>query len=264
MAEPTRVSPHPWFAGQERPRILAHRGFVPADAEGVAENSVAALAAARGTGTVYLESDCHLTSDGVVVLFHDDDLRRVAGDPRPVADVTARELSTVMSTRGGLAVLSEVLSAFPDARFNLDVKAAGAAEQVGRIVAKHADRVLLTSFSDDRRRAALEAARTRGGEPATSAGTGTMTRIVAAARVGVPRFASTALSCVDALQVPERHRGIRIVTPRLLSAAHDAGVEVHVWTINDPARMRYLLDMGVDGIVTDDAHTGMRVAAGKS
>ena len=71
MAEPTRVSPHPWFAGQERPRVLAHRGFVPADAEGVAENSVAALAAARGTGTVYLESDCHLTSDGVVVLFHD-------------------------------------------------------------------------------------------------------------------------------------------------------------------------------------------------
>lgn len=244
---------HPWFAGQTLPRVLAHRGFVPHDSENVAENSVAALAAARAAGTVYLESDCHLTSDGVVVLFHDDDLSRVTGDPRPVADVTSRELSEIMSTRGGLATLGDALDAFPDARFNLDVKAAAAATEVGRLVARHADRVLVTSFSDDRRRAALEAARAKGGDPATSAGSATLARILLGAKTGLRTLARSALDSVDALQVPVRHRGIRIVTPRLIAAAHEAGVEVHVWTVNDPEEMVRLVALGVDGIVSDDA-----------
>ncbi|MFS0867354.1 glycerophosphodiester phosphodiesterase family protein [Microbacterium sp. 179-B 1A2 NHS] len=254
---------HPWFMGEPGPRVLAHRGFVPPTSEGVAENSVAAIAAARGAGTVYIESDCHLTADGEVVLFHDDDLRRVTGDPRPVASVPARELAAIMSTRGGLAMLADVLDAFPDARFNLDVKAPAAAEQVGWLVARESHRVLLTSFSDERRRAALTSARAKGGDPATSAGTSTLARILAAARSGLPRLARAALAEVDALQVPERHRGIRIVTPRLLQTAHRAGVEVHVWTVNEPADMRRLIAMGVDGIVTDHADRGIAVARGR-
>lgn len=254
---------HPWFTGEPGPRVLAHRGFVPPTSEGVVENSVAAIAAARGAGTVYVESDCHLTADGQVVLFHDDDLRRVTGDPRPVASVPTRELAAIMSTRGGLATLADALDAFPDVRFNLDVKAPAAAEQVGRLVAKESHRVLLTSFSDERRRAALAASRARGGNPATSAGTSTLARILASARTGVPRLARSALRGVDALQVPERHRRIRIVTPRLLEAAHRAGVEVHVWTVNDAADMRRLLALGVDGLVTDHADRAIAVVNGR-
>ena len=85
-----------------------------------------------------------------MVLFHDADLSRVTGDPRPVSDVTAAELEALMAERGGLITLAQALDAFPAVRFNLDVKAAAAATPVGRIVAPHADRVLVTSFSDDR------------------------------------------------------------------------------------------------------------------
>lgn len=254
---------HPWFLGEEAPRVLAHRGFVPPDSEQVVENSVAALAAARATGTVYLESDCHVTADGDVILFHDDDLRRVTGDPRPVATVRTRELVEIMSTRGGLAVLPDVLDAFPDARFNLDVKADAAAEPVGRLTARESHRVLLTSFSDARRAAALTSARGRGGEPATSAGSRTLARVLAAVTARLPRLAARHLEGLDALQIPERHRGIRILSPRLIDAAHAAGVEVHVWTVDDPARMRHLWDMGVDGVVTDRTDVGVSTRASR-
>lgn len=242
---------HPWFAATPTPRVLAHRGFVPPDAEGIVENTAAAFAAAHAAGAVYVESDCHLTADGEVVLFHDEDLTRVAGDSRHVAAITFAELERVMATRGGVLSLAEALDAFPTLRFNLDVKVDAAAGPVGRAVARHADRVLLTSFDDDRRRAALAAARAAGGVPATSAGTGTMVRVLAAVAARSDRLVRRALAGIDALQIPERHFRVRVLTPRLIAAAHRAGVEVHVWTIDDPADMERLLDMGVDGIVTD-------------
>ncbi len=251
---------HPWFR-PDGPRVLAHRGLVPHDAEGIAENSLAALAAAHAAGVSYVESDCHLTADGEVVLFHDHDLARVTGDSRPVSEVTTRRLEELMETRGGLATLRQALDAFPTLRFNLDVKAESAAEPAGRIIARHAERVLLTSFSDDRRRRALSAARAAGGEPATSAGSSTIARTLAAVTTRSPRLVRRALTGIDALQVPERHRGLRIVTPRFIDAAHRADVEVHVWTVNDPSDMRRLLQLGVDGIVSDRADVALTVVA---
>lgn len=248
---------HPWFDRVAHPRILAHRGLVTADAarSGVVENSFAAVAAAHAAGADYVESDCHLTLDGHVVLFHDEDLARIAGDPRRIDQVTARDLALIMQSRGGLITLSQALEAFPEVRFNLDVKAAGAAAKVGRLVAPHGARVLLTSFSDDRRRAALQAAEAAGAatRPATSAGTATVTRLLGAVATRSRALAVRALRGIDAVQVPERRRRIRVVTPRLIDYAHHAGVEVHVWTVNDPADMTRLVAMGVDGIVTDRA-----------
>lgn len=255
---------HPWFAASPAPRVLAHRGFVPPDAEGIVENSIAAVAAAHAAGARYVESDCHVTADGVVVLFHDDDLRRVADDPRPVAAVTHDELQRVMADRGGLLTVADAMTGFPTLRFNLDIKAAAAAERVGRTVAPHADRVLLTSFSDERRRAALAAARARGGDPATSAGTARLVRILAAVTTRSTSLVRRALAGIDALQVPERQGALRIVTPRLLDAAHAAGIEVHVWTVNDRADMDRLLDAGVDGLVTDRADVALRAVAARA
>jgi len=253
---------HPWFAGVTRPRVLAHRGLVtPAAASsGIAENSFAAVATAHSAGAAYVESDCHLTADGTVVLFHDEDLSRVTGDPRRIADVSVPELESLMADRGGLVTLAQALDAFPTMRFNLDVKANDAAIAVGTTVAPFADRVLVTSFSDDRRRAALAAAAAvgRGILPATSAGTGTIARLLTAVSVRSDRLVARALRGIDALQVPERQGRLRVVTPRLLAAAHRHDVEVHVWTVNDAADMRRLVEMGVDGIVTDRADIALR------
>ncbi|MFT4135127.1 glycerophosphodiester phosphodiesterase family protein [Microbacterium sp.] len=243
---------HPWFRASARPRVLAHRGFVPPEAREVVENSFAAFAAAHALGAVYVESDCHLTADGEVVLVHDADLGRVLGDPRPVSEVGAGELERLMADCGGLVTLAQALTAFPTLRFNLDVKVPAAAVPVGRLAARHADRVLITSFSDQRRRTALEAAWALGGEPATSAGSATVARVLAAAVTRSSALVGRALRGVDALQVPERH-GVPIVTRGFVQAVHRHGVEVHVWTVNEPADMHRLLELGVDGLVTDRA-----------
>ncbi|WP_447949718.1 glycerophosphodiester phosphodiesterase family protein [Microbacterium aurum] len=254
---------HPWFSASPAPRVLAHRGFVPPDADGVVENTLAAFAAAHGAGAAYVESDCHVTSDGVVVLFHDDHLTRITGDPRPVADVRHAELSRIMADRGGLLTAADALDAFPTLRFNLDVKVAAAALPLGRIIAPHADRVLLASFSDSRRRTAWEAAQRAGGLPATSAGQATIVRMMGAVASGSRVLVRRALRGIDAVQVPERRGALRIVTPRLVRAAHAAGVEVHVWTVNDPAAMTRLLDLGVDGLVSDRADLALRAVAAR-
>lgn len=248
---------HPYLERARRPRVLAHRGLTGGDETptGAVENSFAAVAAAHAAGAEYIESDCHLTRDGVVVLFHDDDLRRVTGDPRRLAEVDLRELERIMAGRGGLVTLAQALEAFPDTRFNIDVKAADAAIPTGRLVAPAAERVLITSFSDDRRRAALAAAAVGRPEllPATSPGSATVARLLAAVAMGSRTAVRRVLRGIDAVQVPERQGPLRVVTPRFVRLVHAAGVEVHVWTVNDPDDMRRLVGAGVDGIVTDRA-----------
>jgi len=234
----------------------------PAVAAGAVENTRASILAAIEAGADYVESDGHLTRDGVAVLFHDADLRRITGDPRAVAEVTHAELVELMSDRGGLLTVEEALEQFPAARFNLDVKAAAAARPMGQLIAPHADRVLLTSFSERYRRDALRAAAevvTAAGRPATSPGRGALARVLLAVRLRAHRAASRALAGLDALQIPEHHRGLRVLSPQLITAAHRAGVEVHVWTVNDPDQMQRLVAMGVDGIITDRADIALEV-----
>lgn len=251
---------HPYFGGGTRPRVLAHRGLVTADAAaaGVAENSFAAIAAAHAAGADYVESDCHLTADGAVVLFHDSTLERVTGDPRPLAEVELRELDELMAERGGLATLRQALEAFPDTRFNIDVKADAAAVPAGELIAPHARRVLLTSFSDARRRRAVAAATGAEGAPATSPGQATIAKLLPAVLAGVRPAVRRLLSDVDALQIPERVGSVRVISPRLIRAAHANDVEVHVWTVNDPDEMRRLVELGVDGVVTDHADLALQ------
>ncbi len=257
------MASHPYLAGAGHPRIFAHRGLVT-DAlrsAGVAENSRAALEAVAASGADFIESDCRLTRDGVVVLWHDPDLGSVLGDARPISAVTHAELAERMRDRGGLLTLEAALDTFPDARFNLDIKSAQVAEPAGRLLAPHAERVLVTSFSDRYRRAALRTMAAAGSaRPATSPGRGSLVGIIAALAVGVrtPR----ALRGFDALQIPERQGRVPVLTPRLVAAAHRVGVEVHVWTVNDPARMRQLVAMGVDGIITDRADAAVAALRG--
>lgn len=254
----TKRTQHPYFRGLNTPRVLAHRGLLTTEMreQGVVDNTRAAFTAARAAGAEYIETDCHVTSDGVVVLFHDYDLRRVANDARQVSQVSASELKSLLADRGGLLTLADALDAFPDTRINLDVKAEGAAEAAGRLVSPHVNRVLLTSFVDARRKRALRAAaagRRDGALPATSPGRFALTRLLMCVALNQPGLARRAMRGLDALQIPERQWKVPVLTPRLLRAAHTFGVEVHVWTINSAKRMEELIVLGVDGIVTDRA-----------
>lgn len=223
------------------------------------ENTAAAFAAAHAAGAEYIETDCHVTADGDVVLFHDPTLSRLNGDPRAVAEIGTRELRSIFADHGGLLTAREALESFPDVRFNIDVKTDAAAVPLGGIVAPHARRVLVTSFSDARRRKALDAAAEAGADirPATSGGSRTIASMIAlsAARLSPARL----LREIDALQVPERQAGIRVLTPALIRAAHRHGVEVHVWTINNPGDMTRIIETGADGIVSDRADVALRV-----
>lgn len=252
---------HPYFEKARHPRVLAHRGLVTAEGEdsGVWENTAAAFAAAHAAGAYYIETDCHVSADGDVVLFHDTTLARLNGDPRAVAEIRTRELREIFVDHGGLLTVGEALEAFPDVRFNIDVKADAAARPFGMIVAPHAHRVLVTSFSDARRRAALAAAMQAGAgiRPATSGGSRT---IAAALALTTLRLSpARVLRDIDALQIPERQGGIRVLTPALLRAAHRLGVEVHVWTINDADEMSRIVSLGADGIVSDRADVAIQV-----
>lgn len=255
---------HPYFEKARHPRVLAHRGLVAAAGEdsGVWENSAAAFAAAHAAGAEYIETDCQVTADGDVVLFHDSTLQRLAGDPRAVSEVRTRELALIFADHGGLLTVADALASFPTARFNIDVKTADAPQLLGPILVDHTERVLVTSFSDANRRATVAAVLRAGAalRPATSGGS----RTIAAVRGLSALHLSPArvLRDIDALQIPERHGALRILTPALLRSAHALGTEVHVWTVNDSDDMRRLVASGVDGIVSDRADVALATLAG--
>ncbi|UWF76592.1 MULTISPECIES: glycerophosphodiester phosphodiesterase family protein [Microbacterium] len=253
---------HPYFAGARHPRVLAHRGFISAEGgdSGVWENTAAAVAGAHAVGAEFVETDCRVTADGDVVLFHDDTLRRLAGDPHPVSQVRTRDLERMLAPHGGLLTVADALDAFPDLRFNIDVKTDAAAAPLGALIADHTDRVLVTSFSDRRRRAAVASALRAGAaqRPAASAGRTTIAGLRAASAIRL----SPTLSGIDAVQIPVRHRGVTVFTPALVRAAHRRGIEVHVWTVDDPDEMRRLVAAGADGIVTDRTDLALRTLGG--
>ncbi|MER5334338.1 glycerophosphodiester phosphodiesterase [Micromonospora sp. NPDC002717] len=238
---------HPYLDAPA-PLAFAHRGGA---AEGD-ENTAAAFARAIGLGYRYVETDVHGTADGVAVVFHDATLTRVTGEPGRIADLRWADLASVRV--GGAAVvprLDEVLDAWPEVRFNVDVKADGGVDPTVATVARAnaGDRVLLASFSDARLarlRASTE------GRIATSLGMRGVARLRMASLTG---RALRLPPSVVAAQVPVRYGRVRVVDRRFLRYAHRLGLQVHVWTIDEPAEMHELLDLGVDGIMTD--HVGV-------
>ncbi|MDG4831062.1 glycerophosphodiester phosphodiesterase [Solwaraspora sp. WMMD1047] len=226
------------------PLAFAHRGGA---AHGD-ENTGAAFARAIALGYRYVETDVHATRDGVPVVFHDATLRRLTGEPGRLADLTWADLATVR-VGGAAAVprLDEVLGGWPQVRFNIDVKADGGAEPTVRTLERTgaADRVLLASFSDARL-ARLRAL--AGPKVATSLGMRGVARLRIGSLAGRPLRLPPS---VVAAQVPVRYGRLPVVDRRLVAYAHRLGLQVHVWTIDEPTEMHELLELGVDGIMTD-------------
>jgi glycerophosphoryl diester phosphodiesterase len=232
---------------------MAHRGF---SREGL-ENSMAAFRAAVELGYRYLETDVHTTSDGVLLLFHDDSLDRVTDGRGRISELTAAEVAAArIGGREPVPLFDELVTEFPDVRLNLDVKDWSSVRSLADGIERHHahQRVLVASFSDRRRRAVLKLLSL---PVASSAGVMTNTLFVLLGPLmpaaWLRRVLRRALRDVQALQVPVRYGAFRVVTAGYVRRAHALGLLVHVWTINDPAEMRRLLELGVDGIVTDRA-----------
>jgi glycerophosphoryl diester phosphodiesterase len=232
------------FLDTPTPLAFAHRGGA-SDGD---ENTAEAFERAVKLGYRYVETDVHATSDGVPVVFHDTTLDRVTGHTGAISALTWADLRSVRI--GGAALvprLDEILDAWPEIRFNIDIKAdPGVAPTVETVIRSGAtERVLLASF-DDRR---LTRARALAGPSiATSLGSRSVARLRLASLAGVPLRLPES---VAAVQVPPRHGRITLVDRRFLALAHRLGLQVHVWTIDDPTEMERLLDLGVDGIMTD-------------
>ncbi|MCM2393451.1 glycerophosphodiester phosphodiesterase [Streptomyces albipurpureus] len=238
--------PHPYL---DHPAVLpfAHRGGA---ADGI-ENTAAAFRRAAGLGYRYFETDVHTTADGRLVAFHDATLDRVTDTRGRIARLP---WSTVRRARVGgrepVSLFEELLEEFPDARWNVDVKTESAVRPLVDLIRRTGawDRVCVGSFSE--RRVAL-AVRLAGPRLATSYGVRGVLGLRLAS-LGLPAGVRGGGVCV---QVPEVLNGVPVVDRRFLRAAHARGLQVHVWTVNDPDRMRTLLDLGVDGIMTDHLET---------
>ncbi|ONI70100.1 glycerophosphodiester phosphodiesterase [Kribbella sp. ALI-6-A] len=222
---------------------MAHRGGALHPDNLGYENSLRAFGHAVKLGYTYLETDLHATSDGKVVAFHDHRLDRVTDRSGTIAQLPWSEVSKArINGHEPIPLLTDVLEEFPQARLNLDIKAdngVGPAADVLR-AAGAIDRVCVSSFSQAR---VQRIRRELGPRLATGFGQNEIARL---------RFAPFRLSSPGAcLQIPEVYGRIRVLTPGLLRRAHALGKQVHVWTVDDPARMHRLLDAGVDGIITD-------------
>lgn len=243
--------PLPSFCDAATPRVLAHRGLHTV----AAENSRSSFTAAVQTGTPIIETDVHGSADGVAIICHDDDLTRVAGVSSRIRDMTAAQLMDInISHDDTLWTLEQALREFPGTRFNIDVKDdAAISGTINAVTAANAEtRVLITSFSRARRLRTLAGLH----NVATSTSATEFLWAWLAVLIGItPR-----LDGISAVQIPERYGLLRIVTPRIIRRFHKAGVEVHVWTVNDQQTMEKLLQMGVDGLVTDRCDLAMSVA----
>jgi glycerophosphoryl diester phosphodiesterase len=237
-------SPHPYL-DSVKPIAFAHRGGTSA----APENSMRAFQHAVDLGYRYIETDVHATSDGHVVAFHDNDLQRTCGSSLKIAEASIEELSTArIDGTDPIPLLAEILITWPDMKVNIDCKSdAVVAPLIQQLRSSHClDRVCIGSFSDQR------LARIReefGSSVCTSMGPREVAALVLGTHARIPlRPTKHALIA----QVPVRQGPIPVVTKRTVQRAHDLGLYVHVWTIDDPQEIGRLLDLGADGIMSDD------------
>lgn len=228
---------HP-FLDWDGPIPFAHRG----GASDAPENTMRAFEYAVGLGYRFVETDVQVTADGVLVAFHDDDLERACGQPGRISAMPWERVAR-MRVGGEAPVprLEELLGEWPDLRVNIDCKSDAAVPALVASLKRTGalDRVLIGSFSDRR----IRGLRGLLGEKlCTSMGP---------AAVAALKFGPTRATAAHAAQVPVSQGRLIVTDRRFVDRAHERGVQVHVWTIDEPAEIERLLDLGVDGIMTD-------------
>ena len=237
------------------PVAIAHRGsrlLWP-------ENTMEAFSGAVGLGYRHLETDLRVTSDGVLVCLHDPTVDRTTDGSGPVTDFTFNELSRLdagyrhlgldgrLFRGGGIRVptLEEAVLAYPEVSFVVDLKTDNLVEPLHDLIERLGlhERLIVGSFSDRRLQEFREVS---AGRVATSTGATLARSWLVASRVG-----RGVMGEASALQLPRRSRGLRVIDRKLIESAHAYGLQVHVWTVNSRSEMGELLDLGIDGIITD-------------
>lgn len=243
------------FLAGKVPRVIAHRGFCLNHTE----NTVGAFHAAVAVGADILETDVHLSKDGVAIACHDPDLTRLCGDDVRISDLTQKQLAKINLGQGeGLPSLGDLLEEFPGIKFNVDLKIPGVVEAFADTVRSHnaEDRVLAASFNGTTRGRAVKL--TPGVVSSASR------RMVLDARlrsfIGLPASSWVLPPEIVAMQIPPMALGLALGTPQMIDFAHRRGIEVHIWTLNNATEMKTFMLLGVDGIVTDrpDLAIGVR------
>ena len=230
------------YLDHDGPIAFAHRG----GAGDWPENTLPAFEGAVALGYRYVETDVHVTADGVLCAFHDERLDRVTDRTGLIRELPWSVVQQArVDGREPIPLLEDLLGTWPDLMVNVDPKHDSAVEALAETLCRTdaVDRVCIGSFSDSR------IARLRdllGPTLCTSMGPRAVARLRAAS-LGVPS-GDLAAPCV---QVPPSQGPITLVDARFLRAAHRRSIAVHVWTIDEPAEMHRLLDLGVDGIMTD-------------
>lgn len=229
---------HP-FLDWPGPIPFAHRG----GASEHPENTLPAFEHAVELGYRYLETDVHLTADGVLVAFHDDDLERTCGVDARIDELPWSELAVLrVEGTAPIPTMRELMEHFPSARFNIDAKSDDTVDPLCDLVEDldALDRVCLASFAWRR----LRRIRRRFGRRVLT--NTSQPETVALVAIGwIPGRAP------KAAQLPPSHGPFSVMTKRVIRNAHRNRNAIHVWTIDDPDEMTRFLDLGVDGIMTD-------------
>jgi glycerophosphoryl diester phosphodiesterase len=244
---------HPYFQ-TDSVSIFAHRGQATPT-----ENTLEAFILALAAGADYLETDVRTTKDQIAVLFHDKTLKRLTGVDKEIADLTWAEVKSFKLEGGGtLTSLDEALTALPQARFNLDLKDSQSVKTAVNVIEtnKAHSRVLVSSFSNGRREAALKLFTL---PVATSASASTVIKIWLLALLRAPQsLINKALRNIGALQIPRSQSFMRLDSKRFIHSVLASGTLIHYWTINSPDEMLELTRLGASGIVTDVPELAVR------
>lgn len=267
LAQPAESCPFCAHA-PNRPLVMAHQGgdgLWPSDTMLAFQNSA-------DLGVDVLEMDMHSTADGALVLMHDESLDRTTDGSGLIKEKTLAEIKALDAAydwsldegqtfpyRGQsvtVPTMEEVFTAFPGMLMNIEIKQAepSIAGPFCQMIRDYGmtEKVMVASFSDQ----AIREFRAACPEVATSAATNEVVNFYVRHRLYA---AGTYSPGAQAMQVPEFRSGLRVLTKRFIEDAHDRGMEVHVWTVNEVEDMQRFIEMGVDGIITDypDRLTGL-------
>jgi glycerophosphoryl diester phosphodiesterase len=234
------TTPRHSFLDWDGPLPFAHRG----GASDAPENTMQAFEYAYNLGYRYLETDVQVTADGVLVAFHDNDLQRTCGRPGKISELPWSEVSTALvDGKAPIPLLDDLIDAWADTRINIDCKSNAAVEPLIASLRRNKSlpRVCVAAFSDFRLR---KLRGVLGAELCSSLGP---------IELALLRFGLLRKSPALAAQVPVKEGPLTVVNRAFVERSHRLGLQVHVWTIDDAAEMNRLLDLGVDGIMTDRA-----------
>ena len=217
---------------------FVHRG----DTSIFLENTIEAFQSAVSLGYLYLETDLRETSDGKIITFHDPNLKRITGANITISETKFSDIRMRrLPSREIIPTIDELLEEFPDSFFNMDLKVNQIEEKVLKKINSHnaLERVCLGSFNSK----VIKKINSLEPKILTSMGISQVIMYKFFQKKNISKL----------IQIPTRWNGIKVITKKFIDRLHNDGLKVHVWTVNKETEMQSLIDLGVDGIMTDNA-----------